>query len=114
VALGVGVVGLAVGTYFALDAGKAADDADALCGGSRESCVLEPGVDRAAVEEKNDQAGSSRTIAIVGFVAGGVGLAAGATMFVLSMQSGEAQAAHETPGVTPYVGFGEAGIVGRF
>lgn len=112
-ALGVGVVGVGFGTYFALDAGKAADEADDMCGGSRSNCALEPGVSRGDVESKNDQAGSSRTKAIVGFVIGGAGLAAGATMLVLSMSDGDESSAHE-PGVVPYVGFGEAGVVGRF
>ena len=111
VGLGVGVVGVGFGTYFALDAGKAADEADELCGGSRSSC--DPSVPRDEVESKNDQAGSSRTKAIVGFVIGGAGLAAGATMLVLSMSDGNESTAHE-PGVVPYVGFGEAGVVGRF
>jgi hypothetical protein len=51
-------------------------------------------------------------MAIVGFVVGGAGLAAGATMLVLSMKDGNEAA--EQPGVVPYVGFGEAGVVGRF
>lgn len=112
VALGVGVVGVGLGTYFALDAGKAADEADEMCGGSRSSCSLEPGTSRDDVESKNDQAGSSRTLAIVGFVVGGAGLAAGATMLVLSMRESSEAAAE--PKVVPYVGFGEAGLVGRF
>jgi hypothetical protein len=112
IALGVGAVGVGLGTYFALDAGKAADEADDMCGGSRSSCELQSGVSRDDVESKNDQAGSSRTMAIVGFVIGGAGLAAGGTMLVLSMQDEGATAAE--PGVVPYVGFGEAGVVGRF
>jgi len=113
VALGVGAVGLGLGTYYALDAGKAADEADEMCGGSRSSCSLEDGVSRSDVESKNDQAGSSRTMAIVGFAVGGVGLAAGATLLVLSMSDTDGTASSE-PGVVPYVGFGEAGVVGRF
>jgi len=111
-ALGVGVLGVGFGTYFALDAGKAADEADDLCGGSRSSCAPDEGVSRDEIESKNDQAGSSRTKAIVGFVVGGAGLAAGATLLVLSM-SDESKTATK-PGVTPYVGFGEAGLTGRF
>lgn len=112
IALGVGAVGVGLGTYFALDAGNAADEADDMCGGSRSSCSLQPGVTPDDVESKNDQAGSSRTAAIVSFVVGGAGLAAGATLFVLSMRDTSESA--EQPGVVPYVGFGEAGVVGRF
>jgi len=112
VALGVGVVGVGFGTYFALDAGSAADEADEMCGGSRSKCSLQDGVTRDDVESKNDQAGSSRTKAIVGFVIGGAGLAAGATLLVLSM--GDESETAQKPRVVPYVGFGEAGVVGRF
>jgi hypothetical protein len=112
-ALGVGAVGVVLGTYFALDAGKAADEADDMCGGSRSKCTPQSGVSHDDIESKNDQAGSSRTMAIVGFAVGGVGLAAGATMLVLSM-SDSSDTATSKPGVVPYVGFGEAGVVGRF
>ena len=112
VSLGVGVVGLGVGTYFAIDAGKAADDADALCGGSRSNCVVQPGATREDVEKKNDRAGQSKTLAIVGLAVGGVGVAAGVTMLVLSMSS-HSQAASERR-IIPYAGWNQVGVVGRF
>lgn len=112
ISLGVGVVGLGVGTFFAIDAGKAADDADALCGGSRSNCVVQPGATRDDVESKNDKAGQSKTLAIVGFAVGGVGVAAGVTMLVLSMSS-HSQAASERR-VVPYAGLNQVGVVGRF
>jgi len=112
-ALGVGVVGVGLGTYFAIGAGSAADEADDMCGGSRSQCAPKEGVSRDDIESKNDEAGSKRTMAIVGFVVGGAGLAAGGTMLWLSMSDGNESTAHE-PGVVPYVGFGEAGVVGRF
>jgi hypothetical protein len=112
-ALGVGAVGVGVGAYFAFSAKSAADEADAMCGGSRANCTLVSDASRQAVEEKNDEAGSSRTLAIVGFAVGGVGLAAGATMLLLSLDDG-GTAAEQTAGITPYVGLGETGVIGRF
>ena len=113
VAFGLGAVGLGFGTYFALDAGSAADEADELCGGSRESCTLVAGATRQEVEDKNDQAGQSRTLAIVGFALGGVGVAAGVTLLVLSMD-GSSESPQSTASVMPYAGPSEIGLVGYF
>jgi hypothetical protein len=112
VSLGVGVVGLGLGTYFAIDSSNAADDADKLCGGSRSTCVVQPGATREDVEEKNDHAGQSKTFAIVGFAVGGAGLAAGVTMLVLSMGH-HSEAASERR-IVPYAGWNQVGVVGRF
>jgi hypothetical protein len=112
VSLGVGVVGLGVGTFFALDSKSAANDADDLCGGSRSNCVVQPGASREDIESKNDKAGQSKTLAIVGFAVGGVGVAAGVTMLVLSMSS-HSQAASERR-IIPYAGLNQVGVIGRF
>jgi hypothetical protein len=119
VALGVGVVGLGAGTFFALDAKKKADDADDKCGGSRENCNLVAGTSEAdEVESLNSDSGSSKTMAIVGFAVGGVGIAAGVAMLVAS--SGSSGSSAETaklppkPRLTPWLGYKAAGVSGTF
>jgi hypothetical protein len=117
-ALGVGVVGLAAGTFFALDAKSQADDADELCGGSRENCDIVAGSSEAAeVSDLNSGSGSSKTLSIVGFAVGGVGIAAGVTLLILSSGSSSAETAKAVapaPRVTPWIGYRSAGVTGTF
>lgn len=124
-AFGLGVVGLAGGTYFALTAKSKADEAADLCGGTLSACALAPGSPGASkVTQLNDDSGSAKTLGIVGFGLGGVGLAAGITLFVLSSSSGSDRAnglgfprmaaAKSSPRVMPWIGYQSAGVVGEF
>jgi hypothetical protein len=111
VAFGVGVAGLAVGTIFTMQSASKRKDADSKfedCGGES-GCRAENPLAKEADTLDRD-ADSALTLGIVGFAVGGVGIAAGATLFVLSSGSSNQNAA----GVEPYVGFGSAGIKGRF
>jgi hypothetical protein len=113
VALGVGVVGLAAGTLFSLQSKSKADDADKLCGGDRSACRLDATSSEAdRVRGLNDDAGSARTMSIVGFAVGGVGVAAGVTLLILSGSSSSESKAKAS--VTPWIGYRSAGVVGRF
>jgi hypothetical protein len=103
-AFGVGVVGLGLGTLFALQSSGKRKDADALCEGG---CPVEK---KAEVNDLYDQAGSKQTLATVGFIAGGVGVAAGVTLFLLSGKKSKPSAAR----VTPWVGYQAAGVTGTF
>jgi len=121
-ALGVGVVGLGAGTFFALNSKSKQDDLKDLCGGSASNCLLDDGSPEAAKATKlNNDSGSAKTLAIVGFGVGGVGIAAGITLFILSSSSSSSQASvpastrvAEKPRVQPYFGFNSAGVVGQF
>lgn len=109
--LGVGAVGLGLGTVFALKAKSKRDEANGICDltGSF-SC---PEDRRDEVEQLDADADSAKTLATVGFIAGGVGIAAGATLFFLSSSGGsEVEAAGVA--VTPWVGFRSVGLNGRF
>jgi hypothetical protein len=111
VAFGVGVAGLAVGTIFTMQSASKRKDADSKfeeCGGET-GCHAENPLSKEADALDRD-ADSALTLGIVGFAVGGVGIAAGATLFVLSSGSSNENAA----GVEPYVGFGTAGVKGRF
>lgn len=113
IALGVGVVGLGVGTVFALGAKSDADEADKLCGGNRSNCEVDEGTsDARKVNKLNDDSGSKKTLSIVGFLVGGAGIGTGIALFVLSMD--HQGAATNDASVTPYVGLGEVGLTGRF
>jgi hypothetical protein len=116
--LGVGVVGLAGGTYFALSAKSKNDEAKDLCGGDLASCKLDAGsLEANKVSDLNDQSGSNKTLGIVGFAVGGVGVAAGVTLFILSSASSKKSASslHQpAPRIVPWIGYNSAGVVGQF
>jgi hypothetical protein len=111
VAFGVGVAGLAVGTIFTMQSASKRKDADAKfeeCGGESGCRASNPLSKEADTLDRD--ADSAMTLGIVGFAVGGVGIATGATLLVLSSGSSNENAA----GVRPYVGFGMAGVKGRF
>jgi len=115
VAFGVGAVGLGAGIVFTLQsAGKRSDanDVFAECQsrGVDGQCKVEDPLSR-KVEDLDDQAGSARTMAIVGYALGGVGIAAGVTLLLLD-RSGSSSASQ--PRITPWVGYQSAGVTGTF
>lgn len=108
IGLGVGAVGLGVGTVFAVRSSSLRSDADALCNNPDGTCPVANG---GRIQELDDDADSAKDLALVGFVAGGVGVAAGITMLLLAPSSTEAQ---KSGFVAPYVAGNSAGIWGRF
>jgi len=109
VAFGVGVAGVAVGTLFGLKAKSKYSDGNELCK-NQDPCELSE-ADAARREQLGKDGDSAKTISIIGFVAGGVGLAAGTTLFILSGKK-ESESAHAS--VHPWIGLGSAGLSGRF
>jgi hypothetical protein len=108
-ALGVGAVGIGLGVVFGLNAKSKQDEANSLC--DAQGCPLSQ---QDKIDTLDSDASSANTISIVGFVAGGVGLAAGATLFILSSMGDDSEEAAQGPSVTPFVGIGSAGVTGRF
>jgi hypothetical protein len=109
--MGLGVAGLAVGTVFLIQGGGTQSDADKL---ANELCPT-PDCDAesvAAIEKKDSDAASQKTLGVVGLVAGGALAATGVVLFVLS--GNQEESAHLRPHVRPYVGFRSVGITGRF
>ncbi|HVU05716.1 MAG TPA: hypothetical protein VHE30_28400 [Polyangiaceae bacterium] len=108
VAFGVGAVGLGVGTIFALQASSKASDVNAqqcsLLGpdGKADWCPSSTG-------SQIDDVRTDKTISLVGFIAGGIGVAAGVTLLLVTPKKAPAQASVET-----YLGLGAAGVRGRF
>ncbi len=107
VALGVGIVGLGAGTFFALSAKGKYDEANDLCPGS--ACTLHQSEANRRTQLGKD-GDSAKTISLVGFIVGGVGVAAGATLFVLSRKPRESTAAQ----TSAYIGLGSVGVQGSF
>lgn len=123
VGFGVGAVGAVLGTVFVMRSSskrKAADDVNVEASGSTTGgpCSVSAGTcDAESAVAKNqadldDQARSAKTIGIVGYVVGGLGVAAGVTLFVLSSDKGTEQP--KTAFVAPYVGLGAVGVRGAF
>jgi hypothetical protein len=112
VALGVGAVGIGVGTVFGLKAKGRYRDANAItdreCPGSG-PCELEPSVND-QWRRLGNEGDSAKTLSLVGFIVGGVGVATGVTLFVLSGNKKEPAAAK----VEPYLGLGALGVRGNF
>jgi tetratricopeptide (TPR) repeat protein len=109
VAFGVGAVGLGLGTVFLLKAGSKRSDADALCNLPDGACPVSK---KSEIEALDDEAKSAATISVVGFAAGGVGIAAGVVMLLMSGKSESSAAARPT--VYPWVAANSAGLAGRF
>jgi hypothetical protein len=113
VALGVGVVGLGVGTIFGLSAkskyGQGNDITEDNCPSSG-PCEL-PGSLFDKRESLGKDGDTAKTLSIVGFALGGVGLATGVTLFVLSNKKKERAA---TAHVEPFIGVGHLGLRGGF
>jgi hypothetical protein len=109
VALGVGVVGVGVGTVFGLKAKSKYDEGNELCPAF--PCAL---TERQASARKQlgEDGDAAKTWSMVGFIAGGVGLAAGATLFVLGGKNAETSTQQAT--VAPWVGLGSMGLTGSF
>jgi hypothetical protein len=105
-ALGVGVVGLGVGTVFVLQSHSKRARVDGLCPDDR--C---PVAKSAEVADLQAQASTDGKIAAASFVAGGAGIAIGGALFFV-MRSREPRA--DKASVSPWVGPTSLGLAGRF
>ncbi len=104
ISIGVGVVGLGVGTYMGLKARSTRSELDDRCGGN--ACSE---ADRELYDDGKQQA----DISTVGFIVGGAGIGLG-TVLLLTAGSGSDDAKAERAGVQPVIGPGQLGVRGRF
>jgi hypothetical protein len=112
VAYGVGAVGLGLGTYFLIDSRGKRSDADAKndqCEAQLRCSANDPLAKE--VDDLDDQARSALTLSIVGFAVGGVGIATGTALLLLSPSDEEAHASFT---IQPVIGLGTAGVAGTF
>lgn len=104
----VGIGGVALGAISMGSASSKQSDSDTLF--SDNNCAAASGTGtgvkctdavKAQISDLDGQADSARTLGIVGFVAGGVGLAAGGTLLVMYLGSGKSasSSAHSVPGL---------------
>jgi hypothetical protein len=116
VALGLGIAGVGVGTYFAIDGfGKRsdADDLYARCSEQVPNCGDGASLqDDALAAEDAEAEAFSRSL--VSYVAGGVFAAAGVVLFVLSSDSGESPGASSEASLTPWLSPNGVGVSGSF
>ncbi len=107
ISFGVGAVGLGVGIGFMVSANGSDSDADSLFDSCDPGCTSGQ---QAEIRSVEDDAKSARTLSTVGFIVGGVGVAAGATLLLLDLN----QSSAKVPAVQPWVGLGSAGVRGTF
>ncbi|HTM43962.1 MAG TPA: hypothetical protein VL137_03350 [Polyangiaceae bacterium] len=108
VGFGVGVVGLTVGTVFLIKGAGKTSDANKAFDQCTPNCST---VDQHNIQSLDDDASSAKTVAVVGYVAGAVGIGAGVTLLILSNKASHDSAeAH----ITPWVGWQSAGVSGSF
>jgi hypothetical protein len=110
VAGGVGVLGLGVGVVFTLQSSSKRSDVLAICPDPN-ACNVS---NKSKVQDLNDAAGSAQTLATVGYVVGGVGVAAGVTLFILSSGAKTEKSPAAAFQVQPWIGLNSAGVSGRF
>ena len=112
----VGVGGIAAGVVFSGKAGDKEDEADRICQQARQpqdppgTCPLRV---KSQVDPLDDDADSARTMATVGYVVGGVGIAAGGTLLVMYLMD-KPKASAQRPRLEPVVGLGSLGVKGTF
>jgi hypothetical protein len=99
-----GVGGVAAGVVYGLLAQSAWDNAKSAC--TDASC---PAATRAQAQSNHDTAVTDGTISTIGFISGGVLLAAGNTLFV-ALPSPTAPARSGALRITPTLGPGTAGL----
>jgi len=110
-AFGVGAVGLGLGAVFVLQSAGKRKDADGYCPDPNRCPVSL----RDTVDGLDDQARKAQTLSVVGFAVGGVGVAAGVTMLLLSNKRSEpATTAQQAVTLQPWVGPTSWGVTGRF
>jgi hypothetical protein len=106
IAFGVGAVGLGVGTAFGILAFSQTSAAKSECS----AFSICPQSDASTISS----AQTAGNVSTVGFIAGGVGVAAGVVLLIVSSGSKKAPEKKESATVTPWVGLGQAGVTGRF
>jgi hypothetical protein len=111
VAGGVGLVGVGLGTLFAIQRSNKVSDSQALCTGPNGSC---PDSKKPAIDSLDDEAKKNGTLSVVGFAVGGAALVTGVTLIVMGGKSKSSTAESDAPRVQPWVGFGSAGFLGKF
>jgi hypothetical protein len=105
VAGGVGALGLTTGIVTGLMAGSRYSKAESGC--PQHACVQ-----GSAGADALDSFRTLRTVSTIGYIVGGVGLAAGTTLFLIAPAN--ASTAARAGGVNVWVGASSVGVLGAF
>jgi hypothetical protein len=108
-AFGVGAVGLGLGTVFIIQRGSKRSEADDLYSQCAPTC---PPATQDEIADLDSSADSAGTLATVGFIVGGVGIASGVTLLLLSSKQAPTESAQAH--IEPWIGLGSAGVRGTF
>jgi hypothetical protein len=112
IGLGIGAVGLGVGTVFVLRSHSKRTEAQDLCPGDPGSmCAISKQETYTQLQSDSNSAG---TIGVIGLVAGGVAAAAGVTLLILGKKSDSTTGAVPAPALSAWVGPASAGVAGTF
>lgn len=104
VALGIGALGVAVGSVSGVIAFGKKDDVKAACEGN----------DPDACNSERDSGNRAADVSTISFIVGGAALATSAVLFLVTRGSPPAPTAASKPGVRPLVGIGTLGLQGHF
>ena len=111
--IGLGAVGIGIGTYFLVKAGNTQKESDTLYDGCTLNC--ESDEFKNAVQTIDNRAMSQRVTGAVSTIVGGAFLATGITLLIVDLN---ASSSHAEVGsgvkVQPILGLGYAGLSGRF
>ncbi len=107
--LGVGVLGVALGTYMLVDGLSLRSDSDDKFDACNPSGCSDSQIEE--IDRLGDDSASSLSWSAVGYTVGGLGIAAGVTLLLLDSDD-EPQA--NEPELRPWVGAGTVGVRGSF
>jgi hypothetical protein len=101
-----------MGVVYGIQTSNKNDDIRGACGDVKRC----PESSAPAVKSLQDDAKSSGTLATVGFIVGGVGVAAGITLLAIGSGAGDGSAGDRGTGarVSAWVGPGSVGLNGEF
>jgi hypothetical protein len=110
--IGLGAVGVGIGTYFLVKAHNTQTQADELF---NSTCGVGMTCDRAPVDEIDGRAQSQRIAGAVTTIVGGALLVTGVTLLIIDLNGSSSHSEAGTgPQLRPILGLGYAGLSGRF
>lgn len=112
IAFGVGGLGIIGGTIFSLSAKSKFNESNDLY--TKNNCDAGCPSVESKIKDLDSSASGAKTLGIVGFIVGGLGVAGGVTLFVLSGDKKEEQAAHTSPQVRIAGAPGFVSVAGSF
>jgi hypothetical protein len=108
-ALGLGAVGVGLGTLFLVQRNGVQGEGDDLFDACNPGCSDD---EKEAIGDKDDEAQGKLVLSLASYGVGALGIGTGITLLLLDASEGKSETARA--GVRPWVGFGSVGLNGRF